>query len=91
MEGQAVGQGSAQQRDEGEEDAEVGRSEICRPRGMCLWPGSWESMTTLRSHSSMAQVISPRPQPDASGSLEIPAWTSKLCSEGISSLDTLCF
>lgn len=56
VEGQAVGQGSAQQQDEDEEDAEVGRGEICRPREMCLWPGSWESTATLRSHS-LAQVI----------------------------------
>lgn len=39
LEGQAVGQGSAEQQDGGEEDAEVGHSEICRPREVCLQPG----------------------------------------------------
>ena len=51
MEDQAVGQGSTQQQDEGEEDAEVGRGEICRSRKKCLWPGSQESTAPLRSHS----------------------------------------
>lgn len=32
LQGQVVGQGSAQQQDEGEEDAEVGHGEVCGPR-----------------------------------------------------------
>lgn len=40
LQGQAVGQESTEQQEEGEEDAEVGRSEICRPRERRLWPGT---------------------------------------------------
>lgn len=36
LEGQEVGQGSTEQQDKGEEDAEVGYGEVCKPREMHL-------------------------------------------------------
>lgn len=35
-----IGQGSTEQQDKGEEDAEVSHGEICRPREMHLRPGT---------------------------------------------------
>lgn len=53
-----VGQDSTEQQDKGEEDAEIGHGEICRPREMQLWSGTMEHggtvlgdpTATLRSH-----------------------------------------
>lgn len=42
LDGQAVGQGSAEQQEESKAEGEVDHVEICRSREICLWPSAMD-------------------------------------------------